>query len=114
MAGSCVIISSSSNKSSSDFTTGVNNGQIIVPWIKEDYTVKAQNMKLDGTIGPVEINDPIVGDANEDGVVDVTDIQSVIAYILETGNQINIENADANDDDTIDVLDIMLIVNIIF
>lgn len=109
-----ILSSSSSNKSSSDFTTGVNNGQIIVPWIEEDYTVKAQNMKLDGTIGPVEINDPIVGDANEDGVVDVTDIQSVIAYILETGNQINIENADANDDDTIDVLDIMLIVNIIF
>lgn len=113
--GETAILSSSpSNKTSSDFITGVNNDQIIVPWIEEELTIKAQNIKLDGTIGPIEIIDPIVGDANEDGIVDVADVQAVIAYMLESGNQISIENADVNEDDTINILDVMLIINIIF
>lgn len=62
----------------------------------------------------IEPYEPMVGDANLDGVVDVADVQSVIAYILESGNSIHFENSDVNGDNMINILDVVLIINIIF
>lgn len=48
-----------------------------------------------------------LGDANDDGVVDVADITAIASYILgKTPTSWNKENADANEDKVIDVADI--------
>ena len=57
----------------------------------------------------------IPGDVNLDGIVNVIDIQTAVAYICE-GNPstFDFDNADINGDGTVNILDVMLIVNIIF
>ena len=54
------------------------------------------------------------GDANSDGMVNVLDVASVVAYIM--GNEptpFNFNNADFNSDGNIDVIDVMSIANFI-
>ena len=54
------------------------------------------------------------GDANDDGKIDMTDANFVVAYILGTlVDELNLENADANLDGEIGMPDIMFIVNYI-
>ncbi len=56
----------------------------------------------------------LLGDANLDDIVDVTDVMTIVSHIL--GNHptpFSEENADFNDDGIIDVTDIMLIVTFI-
>ena len=55
-----------------------------------------------------------IGDANNDGAVDVSDIVCIVNYILEkTVEPFNFNNADVNEDGEIDVADIALVVSII-
>ncbi|MDO5447102.1 MAG: rhamnogalacturonate lyase, partial [Prevotellaceae bacterium] len=66
-----------------------------------------------GSIRVVKVAAPL-GDANDDGVVDVADITTIAAFIL--GNEPDIFNmvaADANEDGNIDVADITATANII-
>lgn len=59
-------------------------------------------------------DDFLCGDVNEDGVVNVLDIISMVNYILGgTVDPFNLDAADINADDAINVLDIIGIVNII-
>ena len=54
------------------------------------------------------------GDANSDGVVNVLDVATVIAYIMgNEPNPFNYNNADFNSDGNIDVMDVMSIANFI-
>ena len=57
----------------------------------------------------------IPGDVNLDGIVNVIDIQTAVAYICG-GNPstFDFDNADINGDGTVNILDVMQIVNIIF
>ena len=57
----------------------------------------------------------IPGDVNLDGIVNVIDIQTAVAYICG-GNPstFDFDNADVNGDGTVNILDVMQIVNIIF
>ena len=59
--------------------------------------------------------DKIPGDVNLDGIVNVIDIQTAVAYICG-GNPstFDFDNADINGDGTVNILDVMQIVNIIF
>jgi hypothetical protein len=61
------------------------------------------------TSGPI-----IIGDANCDGSVSVTDIAVVVNHILQLGNdQFNKYSADANGDGDVTVTDIGIIVDMI-
>lgn len=56
----------------------------------------------------------LLGDANNDGVVDVADITTIAAYILGKAPEMwNAANADANADGSIDVSDITAVANMI-
>ena len=56
----------------------------------------------------------LVGDANEDGAVNVNDITTIINYILgKNPNPFNFDNANVNGDNKVDVLDITALINII-
>ena len=53
-----------------------------------------------------------LGDANLDEIVDVTDVMTIVSYILgDRPSPFSVENADYNKDNIIDVTDVMLIVN---
>ncbi len=57
----------------------------------------------------------LLGDANNDGIVNITDIVAVINYIMNgSAAPFVFENADVNGDGIINVLDITGIVNIIY
>ena len=57
----------------------------------------------------------LLGDANNDGNIDVADITTIAAYILGTDADLNISliNADANQDGVIDVADITTVATLI-
>ena len=55
----------------------------------------------------------MLGDANNDEVVDVIDVMNIIYYILGATDQINFYSADVNSDSYINVIDIIGVVNII-
>lgn len=61
-----------------------------------------------------EIQEPILGDVNNDGIIDVTDVNEVVNIILGKVSNTNSNTfADTNGDGIIDVTDINNIVNII-
>ena len=89
--------------------TGLHNGTY-------NYCVSANY--LTGESDPVcvdaVVNYAIKGDANDDGYVDISDIQSVIAFILnQNPTPWNFVNADVNSDGNVNMADIQCIVNII-
>ena len=64
--------------------------------------------------GEVEEEEPLAGDANSDGAVNVSDISAVASYILgDAPEAFNEANADANGDSEINVGDISAIAQII-
>ena len=54
-----------------------------------------------------------MGDANEDGSVDVLDVMQIVGYILSTENSLDFYAADVNYDSYINILDIIGVINII-
>ena len=85
-----------------------------------DSSVEEITLNDDGTISfvfrgigelPREI---LLGDANDDGLVNVADVMAIVNHIL--GNEVQtfvFENADLNADQAINVSDVMRVVNII-
>ncbi len=59
-----------------------------------------------------EPNEPMVGDMNDDGVVNVLDVVMLVSYIL-SGDTSELDGADINNDGDINVLDIVAIVQVI-
>ena len=55
----------------------------------------------------------LMGDANEDGAVDVLDVMQIVGYILSTENSLDFYAADVNYDSYINILDIIGVINII-
>ena len=112
--GSIDVCNVTSPKIGSNVTSGVHNGQLIYSWddSRTPEGLYAQNLKLDGTLGPIACN--VTGDANGDGSVNINDIMITIAYIYNNNpQQFIFANADVNSDGLIDIRDIMLIVGII-
>ena len=83
-------------------------------------TTDGSNLEASCTITVIKYEPPtppsptLLGDANEDGVVDVSDITTIAAYILGTlQGDFNAANADANSDGVVDVADITTTASII-
>ena len=53
----------------------------------------------------------LLGDVNQDFVIDILDIVSLVEIILD--NSDNINNADLNNDDIINISDVIILINII-
>ena len=106
------------------------NGEIVIPPYENinlsfsisDTTISSTSIDLSiwptyhdyamkGLSFYIIVNNSLLGDINQDGLVNVLDIVSLINIILdETSNN---EFSDINEDGTINVLDIVLLVNII-
>ena len=65
------------------------------------------------SITPTEEDDFLLGDANCDGSVDISDVVLAVNHILGSGAVKNETNTDTNKDQSIDISDIVGIVNII-
>ena len=74
-------------------------------YVMSKTTISATNILCTGDEEYIPV---LLGDANNDGTVDVADITAIAAYILdsESMTEFNSENADANQDGSIDVADI--------
>ena len=87
---------------------------VVVPGHTDNvYTVQNLMAPVDVTVEFEEI--PIIpGDANGDGIIDVLDVTTIVAYIMgQSPDPFVFGAADVNGDGEINVLDIILTVNII-
>ena len=68
-----------------------------------------------GKLTPQEVNNGVrIGDVNEDGFVNVTDVMCLVQHVLgETPSIFNKKAADANGDGSVNVTDVMMIVSIV-
>ena len=71
-----------------------------------------QSMKQYIIVDTTEVS-ALMGDANEDGGVDILDVMQIVGYILSSENSLNFYAADVNYDSYINVLDIIGVINII-
>ena len=55
----------------------------------------------------------LLGDVNNDGVVNIADVTSLIDYLLGSGNDINLKNADVNQDGTINIADVTALIDLL-
>ena len=70
------------------------------------------SMVMAGGVATVKNLTSLLGDVNNDAVLDILDIVLIVNYILGSGD-IQPNTADMNDDGIIDILDIVNLVNII-
>lgn len=89
------------------------DGVVVPDFTDNIYTVQNLMAAVDVTVEFEEI--PIIpGDANGDGIVDVLDVTTIVAYIMgQNPEPFVFGGADVNGDGEINVLDIILTVNII-
>lgn len=114
--------------SASEIITGTSGAVLNIPLITSDdmmegnYTIRISNINLtksdESKLLPLDsscklvIKNFITGDANNDGIIDVTDIVTVANYILgNPSSTINVNASDFNADGSIDVTDIVGIAN---
>jgi hypothetical protein len=118
-------------------TVDADQGEVVVPgWDDNDYVcVIAQNCdaaSCSDSVGPVCVyagsddqscvddsygcDNQLLGDANNDGVINIIDIVTIVNFILD-GNlnfeDCNVIASDFNNDQQLNVLDIIEIVNLI-
>lgn len=120
-----LIFSSSSDPFSGNEGTLLNLVLNVDAAMEEDlYDYGMINIKLvtpdERTFRPADtyatfvINNTLRGDANGDGIVDITDVVSVVNYILDRpSDRFNFAGADINNSGDINVVDVVGIVNII-
>ena len=60
-----------------------------------------------------EPNEPMIGDMNDDEVVNVLDVVLLVNSVLNGGSADDYPHADVNGDGTLNVLDVVLLINII-
>ena len=93
-----------------DFVNWTENGQIVSENSNYIFIVSS-NRNLIANFN-ISI---LLGDANEDGVVDIIDAQCLISYLFGGNPQPFDEvNADVNQDSVINIIDLQCIINIIF
>ena len=81
-----------------------------------DMPVVATSAKAyDAAVSYLEkLNATVPGDANNDGVVDIVDVTSVISYILgQTPEKFSTEAADVNSDSVVDIVDVTIIIDLV-
>ncbi|MBO4813462.1 MAG: dockerin type I repeat-containing protein [Muribaculaceae bacterium] len=95
-----------------DLSLTNENGQAYkIPAGTYDLTLNYADMKL----MIAKLATPItLGDANEDGEVNVNDVTTIINYILQKNpTPFNFDNADVNGDGEVNVMDVTTIINMI-
>jgi len=53
----------------------------------------------------------LIGDASNDGTIDILDLVSIIDYIVSNTSPSSLVNADANGDGSVDILDLVWIID---
>ena len=111
-------IGTTSEQAVSDMFVMNEEGTAFVP--TQEATVNASNayFNVSATLSPfpttIPISNILLGDANGDGMVNVTDAVLVVNYLLDQECPVFFfENADINGDEEINVSDVVGIVNII-
>lgn len=118
-----------------DLTPSETKSIIAQTAIKDDYTQNIDNGFRFGPNGKIDAmagaryllhitdddEDVLLGDANNDGHINVTDVSSLINYVLlipDDENEpinfevtINLQNADYNQDGVISITDLMMLIN---
>ena len=76
--------------------------------VHHDYALKELSYNI-------TTNDTLLGDVNQDGLVNVLDVVSIVGYILgsQEFNETELYLSDYNEDDIINVIDIISLVNMI-
>jgi hypothetical protein len=60
-----------------------------------------------------EPNEPMIGDMNDDGVVNVLDVVLLVNSVLNGGSANDYPQADVNGDGTLNILDVVALISII-
>ena len=82
---------------------------ILVPLISFAFTSNVQ-----ASLPSVPEDDILYGDANNDGVINILDIITIINYIMGLNpDHFNFEAADVNNDGVINILDVILDINVV-
>lgn len=55
----------------------------------------------------------LLGDVNDDGIVNIADVTALIDYLLGSGNDINLKNSDVNQDETINIADVTALIDML-
>ena len=58
-------------------------------------------------------DDFLLGDVNNDGMVNIADVTSLIDYLLGSGSNINLKNADVNQDGSINIADVTALIDML-
>ena len=63
----------------------------------------------------INSNDSVLGDVNQDGIINILDVVTIINIILSTGvpTENQLSNSDLNNDEVINILDVVILVNLI-
>lgn len=96
-----------SNNPKSDLFLEKNQTCLFVSWSEQDR-IKIHRLRLDGTVGG---NQNILGDVNQDFIIDILDIVQLVQIAL--GYLQPNSNADLNDDQIYNIQDIILLIDII-
>lgn len=55
----------------------------------------------------------LLGDVNDDGMVNIADVTALIDYLLGSGSDINLKNSDVNQDETINIADVTALIDML-
>ena len=63
----------------------------------------------------INSNDSVLGDVNQDGIINILDVVTIINIILSTDvpTENQLSNSDLNNDEVINILDVVILVNLI-
>ena len=111
-------------------TIDIPTGEITFVWVEGNYDSEC-SFEIENAAGDIIFQDEspeggelftynnacgnqtLMGDANNDGQINIIDVQFMVNYIYDviTPEEINLENADFNEDGVVDVTDITQLVN---
>lgn len=55
----------------------------------------------------------MLGDVNDDGTVNIADVTSLIDYLLDSSNSVNLKNSDVNQDGSINIADVTALIDML-
>ena len=77
------------------------------------FTMPDEEVIISATFDPSSTPEPLLGDVDNDGKVDIVDITTLIDYILNGNGVIDSINSDVSQDGNIDIVDITSLIDLI-
>ena len=101
-----------SGSSKSDLMTGKGQGCVFIAWTEND-NIYAHCLREDGLLGAPDSY--MLGDANDDGNINVLDVVLIIGFIIGSNSPSDSEflAGDYNQDGELNVLDVVAIISLI-